>query len=128
MSGAWILLLRPETGPGHPQHTGGSLQGDTGTLSISLGVSETDSQKALVAQSCTTLYNSVACQAPLSVGFSRQECWTGMPFPSPGIFLIQGLNPGSPTLQEDSLLSHQGSPENRMEICILPNHTVCLFS
>ena len=36
---------------------------------------------------------TVACQAPLSVGFSRQEYWNGLPFPSPGSFLTQGLNP-----------------------------------
>ena len=34
-----------------------------------------------------------AQQAPLSVRFFRQECWSGLPFPSPGIFLNQGLNP-----------------------------------
>ena len=35
---------------------------------------------------------TAACQTPLSMGFSRQEYWSGMPFPSPGIFLTQGLN------------------------------------
>ena len=40
----------------------------------------------LVAQSCLTLCNpwTVACQAPLSLEFSRQEYWSGFPFPSPG--------------------------------------------
>ena len=40
----------------------------------------------LVAQSCPTLATpwTVARQAPLSMGFSRQEYWSGMPFPSPG--------------------------------------------
>ena len=37
---------------------------------------------------------SIAHQAPLSMGFSRQEYWSGLPFPSQGIFLTQGLNPG----------------------------------
>ena len=37
---------------------------------------------------------TVAHQAPLPIGFSRQEYWSGLPFPSPGIFLSQGLNPG----------------------------------
>ena len=37
---------------------------------------------------------TIACQAPLSMGFSRKEYWSGLPFPSPGIFLTQGLNPG----------------------------------
>ena len=50
----------------------------------------------LVAQSCPTLCDPmgyIAHQAPLSVGFSRQEYWSGLPFPS-GIFPTQGLNPG----------------------------------
>ena len=34
-----------------------------------------------------------ACQAPLSIRFSRQESWSGSPFPPPGIFPTQGLNP-----------------------------------
>ena len=42
---------------------------------------------------------TVAGQAPLSVGFSRQEYWSGLPFPSPGDL------PGSPALQADSLLT-----------------------
>ena len=36
----------------------------------------------------------VACHASLSMGFSRQEYWSGLAFPSPGIFLTQGSNPG----------------------------------
>ena len=39
---------------------------------------------------------TVAYQAPPSMGFSRQEYWRGLPFPSPGIFLTQGLNLGLP--------------------------------
>ena len=35
----------------------------------------------------------VAHQAPLSMGFSRQKYWSGLPFPSPGVFQTQGLNP-----------------------------------
>ena len=37
---------------------------------------------------------TVAYQAPSSMGFSRQEYWSGLPFPSPGIFPTQELNPG----------------------------------
>ena len=37
---------------------------------------------------------TVACPAPLSMEFSRQEYWSGLPFPSPGIFPTQGLNLG----------------------------------
>ena len=50
----------------------------------------------LVAKSCLSLATpwTVACQAPLSIRCSRQEYWSGLPFPSPGIFLTQGSNPG----------------------------------
>ena len=58
---------------------------------------------------------SVACQALLSMEFSRQECWSGLPFPPPGIFPTQGSNPHLLPLlpwEADPLpLSHQGSPE-----------------
>ena len=37
---------------------------------------------------------TVACQAPLSVGFSRQECWNGLPFPSPGGHPDPGMKSG----------------------------------
>ena len=48
---------------------------------------------------------TVAHQAPLSVGFSRQEYWSGQPFPSLGHLPNQGIKPGSPTLQVDSFPS-----------------------
>ena len=59
----------------------------------------------LVAKSCLTLAIpwTVACQAPLSMGFSRQEYWNGLPFPSPGDLPNPGIEPGSPALQADSL-------------------------
>ena len=44
-----------------------------------------------------------AYHAPPSVGFSRQEYWSGLPFPSPGDFPNTGIKPGSPTLQADTL-------------------------
>ena len=58
---------------------------------------------------------TVACQAPLSVGFSRQEYWSGWPFPSPGNLPDPGVKLGSPALQADSAptlypLSYEGSP------------------
>ena len=46
---------------------------------------------------------TVAYQAPPSMGFSRQECWSGLPFPSPGDLPDPGIEPGSPTLQADAL-------------------------
>ena len=53
---------------------------------------------------------TIACQAPLSMEFSRQEYWSRLPFPSPRD--LGGIEPTSPALQVDSLsLSHQGSPK-----------------
>ena len=45
----------------------------------------------------------VACQAPLSVGFSRQDYWSGLPFSSPGDLTHPGIEPRSLSLQADSL-------------------------
>ena len=48
---------------------------------------------------------------PLSMGFSRQGYWSGLPFPPPGDLSDPGIKPRSPALQTDSLpLSHLGSP------------------
>ena len=54
--------------------------------------------KVLVAPPWT-----VAHQAPLSMGFSRQEYWRALPFPSPGYLPDPGIKPRSPALQADSL-------------------------
>ena len=60
--------------------------------------------KVLVVQSCLTLQShAVTCQAPLSMGFSRQEYWSVLPFPFPGYLPHSGIKPRSPALQEDSL-------------------------
>ena len=48
---------------------------------------------------------TVAYQAPPSMGFSSQEYWNGLPFPSPGDLLNPGIEPRSPTLQADTLPS-----------------------
>ena len=48
---------------------------------------------------------TVPCQAPLSMGFSRQEYWKGLPFPSSRDLPDPGIRPGSPELQTDSLPS-----------------------
>ena len=65
------------------------------------------------AQSQPTLCNlwTVACQGPLSMGFFRQEYWSGLPLPPPRDLPDPGIKRTSPTLQVGSLpLSHQGSP------------------
>ena len=48
---------------------------------------------------------AVACQALLSMEFSRQEYWSGLPLPSPGDLPNPGIEPGSPALQADALTS-----------------------
>ena len=48
---------------------------------------------------------TVAYQVPPSMGFSKQECWSGLPFPSPGDLPNPGIEPGSPALQADALPS-----------------------
>ena len=48
---------------------------------------------------------TVAHQAPLSMGFSRQEHWSGLPFPSPGDLPNPGIEPISPALQANSFLT-----------------------
>ena len=54
---------------------------------------------------------TVAHQAPLSMEFSRQEYWSGLPFPSPGDLPNPGIKPGSPALQGDALPSEpSGDP------------------
>ena len=54
---------------------------------------------------------TVAKQAPLSMGFPRQEYWSGLPYPSPGDLPEPGIKPASSALQAYSLLlGHQGIP------------------
>ena len=56
-------------------------------------------QKIMVylAQSCPTLWPA-ACQAPLSMGYTRQKYWSGLPFPTPGDLPDPGIEPVSPAL------------------------------
>ena len=69
-----------------------------------------------MAQSCPTLCNPMDCthQAPPSMGFSRQEYWSGVPFPSPGDLPDPGIKHGSPACRQTLYpLSRQGSPFTR---------------
>ena len=64
--------------------------------------------RVLVTQSCLTLCTPLDCVAhhsPLSMEFSRQGYWSGLPFPSPGDLPDPGVKPEPPALQTDSLLS-----------------------
>ena len=67
--------------------------------------------KGLVSQLCLTLSWTAVRKAPLSLGSSRQEYWSGLPFPSPGTLPNPRIEPASLAWQADSLpLSYQGSP------------------
>ena len=69
---------------------------------------------------------TVACQAPLSMGFSRQEYWSGLPFPPLGDLPNPGIEPGSPALQAGSLLSE---PTGKgVYICIYNNPITLLYT
>ena len=71
--------------------------------------------KLLQSHLAATLW-TVACQAPQSVGFSRQEYWSALPFPLPGDLPDPGIELMAPAKQVDSLLlSHWGSPHSREE-------------
>ena len=103
--------LRPEvsTGSPLPAQTGAFQASQSMALirqvpSLSLHQSHS---KALVTQSCLTLCNTMVYipQAPLSMGFSRQVYWSGLPFPSPGVLPDPRIEPRSPSLQKDSLPS-----------------------
>ena len=61
---------------------------------------------------------TIAHQAPLSMEFSQQEYWSGLPFPPPGHLPDPGIKQRSPAIQEGSLpLSHWGSPMHRVCAC-----------
>ena len=70
----------------------------------------------MFAQLCPTVIQwAIACQDLPSLGFSRQEYWSGLPFPSPGDLFNPGMEFGSPALQEDSLPTElQGKPHREL--------------
>ena len=71
---------------------------------------------SLVTKLCLTVVTpwTVARQAPLSMGFSRQEDWSGLPFPSPEDLPDLGIEPRSSALQVDSLLTELGGKAMRL--------------
>ena len=75
---------------------------------LSVGLSKRKKESE-VAQSCLTLCTpwtvGEAYQTPPSMGFSRQEYWSGLSFPSPGDLPDPGIEPGSPALEADALTS-----------------------
>ena len=77
----------------------------------------------VVAKSCSTLVTpwTVACQAPLSKGFFRQEYFSGLPFPSPGDLPDSGIEPMSPALQTDSLPTKLRGKPMTLGLKAMPN-------
>ena len=72
--------------------------------------------RSVVSNSLQSRGLYVACQAPLSMGFSRQEYWSELLFPSPGDLSNPGVEPRSLTLQADSLPSEPpGKPPGNYE-------------
>ena len=74
------------------------------------------------AKLCPTLATpwTAAHQAPLSTGFSRQEYWSGLPFPSPGDLPDPGIKPESPALQADDLSTELwGKPKVLHNSCLI---------
>ena len=59
---------------------------------------------------------TVAHQAPLSIAFSRQKYWSGLPFPSPGDLPDPGIEPRSPTLQADALTSEPPGKQSNVSV------------
>ena len=74
-----------------------------------------------VTQLCQTLWNPMdsTCKAPPSMGFSRQNYQSGLPFPSPGDLCSPGIKPDFPTLQPDSLPSE---PQGILANSFIPSH------
>ena len=83
------------------------------TVSASPSLSEKTSQLLSRVRLFTTPW-TVAYQASLSMGFSRQEYWSGLPFPSPGDLPDPGIEPSSPTLEADTLTSE---PPGKIRTC-----------
>ena len=61
---------------------------------------------------------TVAHQAPPSMRFSRQEYWSGLPFPTPGHLPDPGIEPWSPTLQADALTCGSDGKESAMDMSL----------
>ena len=91
ISGASRLRIQPESWRSSPVEYPQVFDHPDSTVCICV------CQVASVVSDCTS--QTVARQDPLSVGFSRQEYWSGLTFPSPGDLPNPGIKPGSPELQ-----------------------------
>ena len=82
-------------------------------------------EKGKATHSCILAWRipwTVGHQAPPSMGFSRQEYWSGLPFPSPGDLPDPGIEPGSPALQADALTSEPPGKPNKIVGCKIKRH------
>ena len=88
------------------------------------------SSSSLVAKSCPTLVTpkTVACQTPPSMGLSRQEYWSGLPFPSAEDLPNPGIEPGPPALQADSFIDWSPSWRSLSKPCKCPDILLSLPS
>ena len=70
---------------------------------------------------------TIACQAPLPMGFSRQEYWSGLLFPSPGDLSDPGIEPRSPALQAESQPSESPGTANHYIYIYTHTHTCIIY-
>ena len=103
-----VLLFAVELNPILTQENKASLSQLTALMPLS-------EEKSLSRVRLFATPWTVAYQVPPSIRFSRQECWSGLPFPSPGDLPDPGIEPGSPALQADALPSEPPGKPNETE-------------
>ena len=84
---------------------------------------QSDAESRAFLYTCALMPNLTSAMelAPLPMGFTRQEYWSGLPFPSPGDLLNPGIEPRSLALQTDSSESEpQGKPPKKDSFIVLP--------
>ena len=101
-----------------------SLEGWTAVHGVTKSWTRLSSESESVSCSVVSDSETVACQAPLSLRFSRQEYWSGLPFPSPGDLPDPETEPMSPALQADSLPS---GPKGKPLLNVLLIVKLCSF-
>ena len=108
----WLTSLQRLTNPKSVQQqagdTGKSCCWEFRSKGFSLFQGKSERKVKVKSLSRVRLFatpRTVAYQASLSMGFSRQQYWSGLPFPSPGDLPDPGIEPRSPTLQTDALPS-----------------------
>ena len=97
----WVMWLRGQAIRTRKVREASLQTGKNPRLEVRRTRLETQSSLSL----CDLKQEAPSYQAPLSVGFSTQQYWSGLPFPSPEDLPNPGIEPGSPALQADSLVS-----------------------